>query len=661
VTQADASAEPRAIGPEPLEFRDITITTYTDLLGQPDGGRYHRGGPRWPDWDAQTAARHCTRGRPVDDEPPEQGPVRTIGEPIAWAGPIAQHFGHQIADFSMRLVSTTEVAPARRLLFCGQPRFVTSLADVRPFFWSVLEWFGIPAERVEFLTEPTLARDVVVLPQAEQIGGPGPTDAHLDAMDRLVQRQIGKPRRRGTVYVSRASMYGHFAGEAEIERALTASGIRVIRPETMPLVDQLRAYVSARHLVFAEGSAIHGLQLLGRSVNDVMVLVRRPGQEIARDSVQPRAHSLSYRDATKGVICTLWPTGALAHPWALSILDRDWFLEAMSGVAPRLERQLPRSVFERARDADIMDWFGKHPSPRESATEESLEHALNGLREANLEHLVDQAEEVLEARGVRSRPSPMAAVADRQRSESPAQQEMATGETLTQRRLYALSEGLDAATYLEIGVATGTTFLGIRVPNRTGVDPKFGFDTTPYADAHTTFVPTTSDEFFASLASDVKFDLMFIDGLHTFEQTYRDLCAALLHSHPRSVILLDDTVPIDVYSSIGDVAQSLRYREQAGISPRMWHGDVYKVVLAIHDFHLGLNYRTIVGPGNPQTLVWRTPNAIRTAHFGSIEEISRVTWFELMDNRQLLQECSEQEAIELCLRDLQGAAAGSSG
>jgi hypothetical protein len=220
------------------------------------------------------------------------------------------------------------------------------------------------------------------------------------------------------------------------------------------------------------------------------------------------------------------------------------------------------------------------------------------------------------------------------------------------RRVNALARGVAAQTYLEIGVAEGETFVQVEVPTRTGVDPTFLFDTSAHVNDRTTLLPITSDEYFTSLAPNVTFDLIFLDGLHTFEQSYRDLCSALLHSQSRTVILIDDTVPSDVYSALPDRARALRFRGRSESTKRGWHGDVYKVVLAIHDYHIGLNYRTLVGSGNPQTLVWRESGCYREPHFPSFEEISRFSYFDLVDNFALMQTGSEDEAIELCMQAL---------
>jgi hypothetical protein len=72
------------------------------------------------------------------------------------------------------------------------------------------------------------------------------------------------------------------------------------------------------------------------------------------------------------------------------------------------------------------------------------------------------------------------------------------------------------------------TFERIRVAERTAVDPTFLFDIGKHANENTIFADTTSDRFFAGLPAQKRYDLIFIDGIHTFEQTYRDLCNSLL-------------------------------------------------------------------------------------------------------------------------------------
>jgi hypothetical protein len=237
----------------------------------------------------------------------------------------------------------------------------------------------------------------------------------------------------------------------------------------------------------------------------------------------------------------------------------------------------------------------------------------------------------------------------RQRRRRPLQHEF------TANRLNRLAEALGARSYLEVGAGQGLTFELVQVAERTAVDPEFEFETDDYPTETTTFAQMTSDEFFSELPAGEQFDLIYVDGLHTFEQTYRDLCNCLLHSHPRSAILVDDTLPSDVYSSLRDEDQAVAHRAAAGIESSAWHGDAYKVIFAVHDFHLGLDYRTIVGAGNPQTLVWRSNAGQREPLLDSLEEISRLTYFDLLDEIDVLRQYPEELTLKECIAAINGS------
>jgi hypothetical protein len=222
------------------------------------------------------------------------------------------------------------------------------------------------------------------------------------------------------------------------------------------------------------------------------------------------------------------------------------------------------------------------------------------------------------------------------------------------RRLGRLAAQLGVTTYLEVGVARGQTFLNLELPVRTGVDPSFGFDIEAAMNPSTTLVQKRSDDYFRSLDPGETFDLVFLDGLHTFEQTYRDLCNVLAHAHRRTVVLVDDTIPSDPWSALPDLERSMRLRRQAKAPGSPWHGDVFKVVAALHSFHPTLDYRTIVDSGNPQTLVWRGTRRDDRPPPLDWEAIARMSYFDLLDQRELLNEATEDEAIGLCVAALLG-------
>ncbi len=279
-------------------FRDVVVVPYSDLLDRWRDGEIHRGGPIWPDWEAQVAARHGRGGRPIDVRPADpEGPISVAG-PMAWGGAIVDAFGHQVADFSARLLATVQARPDLPIAFASRPDLgYVDLASAPGYFRSILEWFGVTPDRVRIITTPTRATELFVAPQAEQLGGPGPEAGYLDALDALADERLGPAGRDPRMlYVSRAAMEARFAGEPYLETVLGAAGVRVLRPESLPLTAQLQDYRAAADIVFAEGSALHALQLLGHVGADVGVLERRPGTRLAEASLRPRVRDLTYEE-----------------------------------------------------------------------------------------------------------------------------------------------------------------------------------------------------------------------------------------------------------------------------------------------------------------------------------------------------------------------------
>lgn len=119
---------------------------------------------------------------------------------------------------------------------------------------------------------------------------------------------------------------------------------------------------------------------------------------------------------------------------------------------------------------------------------------------------------------------------------------------------------LNARTYLEVGVQEGKVLRFVAVPHKVGVDP----DPTSAATLH-----RTSDDYFADLDPDVRFDLIFIDGLHLAEQVEKDVENALRHLTPGGVIVLHDCDPPTERSA------------QREINPSLWCGDVWKAWVKI--------------------------------------------------------------------------------
>ncbi len=108
--------------------------------------------------------------------------------------------------------------------------------------------------------------------------------------------------------------------------------------------------------------------------------------------------------------------------------------------------------------------------------------------------------------------------------------------------------------YLEIGCDQNQLFSKVKIENKTGVDPVNGGN-----------VRKTSDAFFKENKS--RFDIIFIDGLHTYKQVKKDILNSIYHLEKKGMILVHDCMP----DSLGKQAVP-RYKMQ-------WNGDVWKAIV----------------------------------------------------------------------------------
>lgn len=232
----------------------------------------------------------------------------------------------------------------------------------------------------------------------------------------------------------------------------------------------------------------------------------------------------------------------------------------------------------------------------------------------------------------------------------------------TSRYINILAAKYSFNRYLEIGVRDGATFCNVKMPHKTAVDPYFAFNTETHTSDLILYFSETSDEFFKNFPKrfreepyisyaqdkDFKFDIVYIDGMHTFEQSYKDFRNVINYIHDNSIIIFDDTLPRDPYSAVPDQAKSLFYRRMANIDDDPWHGDVYKTIFAIHDFHSEFCYATNISTGYPQTIVWKNPTCnVRKRRFNSMINIMSLSYFDMLDNASLLVPLQFDEIIPL--------------
>ena len=108
--------------------------------------------------------------------------------------------------------------------------------------------------------------------------------------------------------------------------------------------------------------------------------------------------------------------------------------------------------------------------------------------------------------------------------------------------------------YLEIGCDQNQTFDNISIDKKVGVDPIQGGN-----------LKKTSDLFFSE--NKEKFDCIFIDGLHTYEQVRKDVYNSLNVLNDNGTIFIHDCLPKGFFYQAVPRSRSI------------WNGDVWKIIV----------------------------------------------------------------------------------
>jgi tetratricopeptide (TPR) repeat protein len=226
---------------------------------------------------------------------------------------------------------------------------------------------------------------------------------------------------------------------------------------------------------------------------------------------------------------------------------------------------------------------------------------------------------------------------------------------------------ISGRTYLEIGIDTGESFVNIRADRKIGIDPvptynlinqslsAFDIDYFKYtaacagksselmltarsaqvigqskqgATAECHYM--TSDMFFEqkadSLFSFEKIDVAFVDGLHTYAQTYQDVLNVLAHLNPNGVILMHDCNPPT--ESAAYPAPSWEDAAKMGLPgwDGRWCGDVWKAVVQLRSTRNDLNIFVldcdfgigVVTRNQPETMLEYSAGQIRSMTFDDL-------------------------------------------
>jgi hypothetical protein len=188
--------------------------------------------------------------------------------------------------------------------------------------------------------------------------------------------------------------------------------------------------------------------------------------------------------------------------------------------------------------------------------------------------------------------------------------------------LAKIHERLKPRTYLEIGVESGATLSLARFS-----ELAIGIDPVPYAIRHplpagARLFREKSEDFFAirtreSVLGERRVDLVFIDGMHRFENALLDFVNAEQWCKSNAAIVFHDCAPIFAPTAA---------RERR---TRFWVGDTWKTVLALKRHRPDLRVRTVLSaPSGLVVVRCLNPesNVLRQRFPSIVEELRDLEW-----------------------------------
>lgn len=195
--------------------------------------------------------------------------------------------------------------------------------------------------------------------------------------------------------------------------------------------------------------------------------------------------------------------------------------------------------------------------------------------------------------------------------------------------------------YLEIGVQTGRNFFAIRNSNKTAVDPKFvfSFQDTLLAmiqnpsNLIAKYYKKTSDQYFEIVSASEQKDVVFIDGLHTYAQSLRDVLNTLTILKENGVIVMHDCNPPNKAAAYP--AQNIAEARKANLTgwTNEWCGEVWKTICFLRSTRSDLRVFVLDIDYGLGIIVRMKPEEQLSL---SAEQIDAMTYDDLEKNREKL-------------------------
>jgi hypothetical protein len=207
--------------------------------------------------------------------------------------------------------------------------------------------------------------------------------------------------------------------------------------------------------------------------------------------------------------------------------------------------------------------------------------------------------------------------------------------------------------YLEIGVDKLDTFNKVKVKRKIAIDPilnTYSSQAIEELEKKSIYVvPHTSDYFFGHYKLYKGVDVVFIDGLHTYQQALRDINSSLENLNEKGIIVVHDCLPPNATAAYPaesfSHAVSLNLPDWTG----EWCGDVWKSICYLRSLRKDLNV-FVLDADYGLGIITRgiSEDSLDLTSY----ELDRIEYVDLMKNKEKLLNLKQLEFLDNFLESL---------
>lgn len=224
-------------------------------------------------------------------------------------------------------------------------------------------------------------------------------------------------------------------------------------------------------------------------------------------------------------------------------------------------------------------------------------------------------------------------------------------------RMEAIQRAIDtlqARRYLEIGVDDGMCFSQIKVTHKIGIDPVAAkpLVVAEQGKPGVLYFALTSDAFFAQESSGALtagVDVVFVDGLHTYAQTYQDCVNSLKHLNRGGVMLLHDCLPKTEMEATPAANHQDAWRINGPTWDGYWTGDSWKAITALRAFHPDVS-ACVLDTDQGLGIVFKQPTDVKLDL--TREKLETMTFSDLVADKERLLDVRKPVYLLDCLATL---------